>query len=156
MESQPDGYYFSDPNGLSLGGTTLAQSSLDLLDSPGDLLLGLSQEFDDQGDSTAAWGLEPLPTAEELLPEKVFTPAATEFDPIIPDSIVQAGKRKRRAPTTKDHHWEPLKARIIELHTEEKLPVKKLMAVIQEETGFDATSVAYPAWRIDLPVRRFR
>ncbi len=143
MESQL--HDFSGAHDSFLYGTTLGQSTLSAPASPGLLLLPWSQEAHDQGESTAVDWLEPLPTADELLLDKISLPAASEHGFAIPDTDnKQAGNRKRKAPTTKDHHWEPLKARILELHSGERLPIKKLRRVIQEETGFDATSVTLP------------
>ena len=147
MESQL--HDFSGPHGSSLYGTTLGQSPKSAPASDDWLLPLLSQESYDQGESTAVCWLEPLPTAEELILDKLDLPAAEEHDFLIPDTAdKQAGNRKRKAPTTKDYHWEPLKARILELHSGERLPIKKLRRVIQEETGFDATSVTYHKGRI--------
>ena len=140
MDSQP--YGFSDLQSLDLYGATLAPSDHA---SPSLALLPPSQGFYGESGSTAVCELEPLPTAEELLLDKVAAPMAAEVDAVASNPIEHAGTRKRKAPTTKDHHWEPLKARIIELHADEKLPVKKLRAMIREETGFDATFVAYHA-----------
>lgn len=46
--------------------------------------------------------------------------------------------RKRKAPTLRADAWEPYKARIIELHHTQKLPLRKVKEVIKEEYGFTA------------------
>ncbi|KAH7113304.1 hypothetical protein B0J11DRAFT_572773 [Dendryphion nanum] len=46
--------------------------------------------------------------------------------------------RKRKAPTLRASAWEPYKARIIELHTIQGLPLKKVKERIEEEFSFTA------------------
>jgi hypothetical protein len=49
--------------------------------------------------------------------------------------------RKRKAPTLRLQDWEPHKTRIIELHIEQDLPLPKVKAILEEETGFKAEYV---------------
>lgn len=46
--------------------------------------------------------------------------------------------RKRKAPTLRADAWEPYKARIIELHITQKLPLRKVKEIVKEESGFTA------------------
>ncbi|EON63691.1 hypothetical protein W97_02919 [Coniosporium apollinis CBS 100218] len=46
--------------------------------------------------------------------------------------------RKRKAPTLRAEDWEPYKARIIELHIKQKLPLRKVKDTIESELGFKA------------------
>lgn len=46
--------------------------------------------------------------------------------------------RKRKAPTLRPSDWEPYKARIIELHITENLPLWKVKEIIEMESGFAA------------------
>lgn len=46
--------------------------------------------------------------------------------------------RKRKAPTLRADAWEPYKARIIELHITQKLPLRKVKEMVKEEFGFTA------------------
>lgn len=49
--------------------------------------------------------------------------------------------RKRKAPTLRVDVWEPYKARIIELHIEQKLPLRKVKETIREEFSFTVKCV---------------
>jgi hypothetical protein len=51
--------------------------------------------------------------------------------------------RKRKAPTLRAADWEPYKARIIELHITQRLPLKEVRQRIQEESGFTAEYVSF-------------
>ncbi|KAM0365790.1 hypothetical protein ACHAPK_009311 [Fusarium culmorum] len=46
--------------------------------------------------------------------------------------------RKKKAPTLRANDWEPYKARILELHGEQKLPLPKVKAMIEKEFSFIA------------------
>lgn len=46
--------------------------------------------------------------------------------------------RKRKAPTLQAEAWEPYKARILELHITQKLPLKLVKEAIESEYGFTA------------------
>jgi hypothetical protein len=50
--------------------------------------------------------------------------------------------RKRKAPTLRVDAWEPYKARIIELHIEQGLPLGKVKDIIEKEFGFTAEYVS--------------
>lgn len=52
--------------------------------------------------------------------------------------------RKRKAPTLREADWEPYKARILDLHTAQRLSLSKVKQVIEEESGFKAEYVAPP------------
>jgi hypothetical protein len=50
--------------------------------------------------------------------------------------------RKRKAPTLRRDKWEPVKARAIELHISQKLPLPEVQKTVEEEfksSGFTAT-----------------
>ena len=50
--------------------------------------------------------------------------------------------RKRKAPTLRRDEWEPVKARVIELHINQSLPLPKVKEIVEEEfklIGFTAT-----------------
>lgn len=50
--------------------------------------------------------------------------------------------RKRKAPTLRRDEWEPVKARVIELHITQSLPLPKVKKIVEEEfksSGFTAT-----------------
>jgi hypothetical protein len=49
-------------------------------------------------------------------------------------------RRKRKAPTLRQDDWEPVKARVIELHITKKLPLPEVKKAVEAEfTGFTAT-----------------
>jgi hypothetical protein len=50
-------------------------------------------------------------------------------------------KRKRKAPTLRTDDFEPYKARIIELHIDQNIPLPKVKDVIESEYGFRAEYV---------------
>ena len=50
--------------------------------------------------------------------------------------------RKRKAPTLRDDDWEPVKARIIELHVTQNRPLSEVKETLEQEfrsIGFTAT-----------------
>ncbi|KAL6922334.1 hypothetical protein FSHL1_006297 [Fusarium sambucinum] len=47
-------------------------------------------------------------------------------------------RRKRKAPTIRAKEWEPYKARILDLHDEQKFSLPKVKTMIEEEFGFTA------------------
>ena len=50
--------------------------------------------------------------------------------------------RKRKAPTLRPDNWEPVKARLIELHINQKRPLPEVKQIVEEEfkpIGFTAT-----------------
>ena len=53
-----------------------------------------------------------------------------------------AKPRKRKAPTLRADAWEPYKARIIELHTQQGLPLREVKENIMKEFGFTAEYVS--------------
>ncbi len=52
-----------------------------------------------------------------------------------------AKPRKRKAPTLRAKDWEPHKARIIELHIGQDLPLRQVKDTIKRESGFEAEYV---------------
>jgi hypothetical protein len=51
-------------------------------------------------------------------------------------------RRKRKAPTLRSDDWEPVKARVIDLHITQKQPLPKVKQIIEEEfkiSRFSAT-----------------
>ena len=50
--------------------------------------------------------------------------------------------RKQKAPTLRRDKWEPVKARVIELHISQNLPLPEVKKIVEEEfksSGFTAT-----------------
>jgi hypothetical protein len=50
--------------------------------------------------------------------------------------------RKRKAPTLREDDWEPVKARVIELHVTQNLPLPEVKKIVEDELksrGFTAT-----------------
>ena len=62
--------------------------------------------------------------------------------PIIPMGP-PAKPRKRKAPTLRADAWEPYKARIIELHIQQGLPLREVKENIMNEFGFTAEYVSF-------------
>jgi Clr5 domain len=62
---------------------------------------------------------------------------STTNPPLMPPP--PARTRKRKAPTLKADKWEPVKARIIELHITQKQTISQVMAEVKDEFGFEAT-----------------
>ncbi|KAI1327737.1 Tetratricopeptide repeat-domain-containing protein [Xylariaceae sp. FL0255] len=65
--------------------------------------------------------------------------------------------RKRKALTLRDHDWEPMKARIIELHINESLPLSEVQKSIKQEYAFEATPRQYRSaisrWGFDKNIK---
>lgn len=106
--------------------------------------LQLFNEFAPQPDplyheqSTVDYGepQHPPELSQELLfpmPQDVpsFDDASTSMGPPLKH-------RKRKARTLRDEDFEPYKNRIIELHVAQKVPLRKVSAMIEEEFGFAA------------------
>ena len=51
--------------------------------------------------------------------------------------------RKKKAPTLRAKDWEPYKARVLELHDSQKLPLVKVKEMIEKEFGFTAEYVVH-------------
>lgn len=49
--------------------------------------------------------------------------------------------RKRKAATLRADDWEPYKKRILDLHIEQKMPLRKVKELIEEKYGFKAEYV---------------
>jgi hypothetical protein len=70
----------------------------------------------------------------------VAQPSDVHVQPMAPP----ATSRKRKAPTLRDEDWEPVRARVIELHITQNLPLPEVKMVVEEEFksfGFTATLV---------------
>jgi hypothetical protein len=65
----------------------------------------------------------------------------TETIPVIHMGPPTKLPRKKKAPTLRAGDWEPYKARIIELHITQKLPLPEVQKKIEEEFGFTAVYV---------------
>ncbi|KAH7406458.1 hypothetical protein DE146DRAFT_647548 [Phaeosphaeria sp. MPI-PUGE-AT-0046c] len=63
-----------------------------------------------------------------------FTTPANASSPMGPPTQ----SRKRKAPTLREDDWEPCKARILDLHTTQKLSLSKVKQIIEDEYGFIA------------------
>lgn len=70
------------------------------------------------------------------------------LDPLIDDArshqvllTVPSKKRKRKAPTLRTDDFEPYKARILELHIEQNLPLPSVKVMIERESWFRAEYV---------------
>jgi Clr5 domain len=57
-----------------------------------------------------------------------------------PASSIQISKaRKKKAPNLTAKAWEPYKARVIELHISQGVPLPRVKEIMEEEAGFEAT-----------------
>lgn len=54
--------------------------------------------------------------------------------------------RKPKAPTLRTHDWEPYKARILELHIDQKLPLRQVKQTIEREFEFTAEYAEFPIY----------
>ncbi|KIN05215.1 hypothetical protein OIDMADRAFT_66026, partial [Oidiodendron maius Zn] len=65
--------------------------------------------------------------------------------------------RKRKAPTLKADAWEPYKARVIELHINQGMPLQKVKEIIENEFNFTAEVRQYrlriTQWGFDKNVK---
>ena len=105
--------------------------------------------------------LNPVPTPRQLASTYNYEPHSFDHFPApynnqplnfqppsdIPDTAVSSmgpptRMRKRKAPTLRVDAWEPYKARIIELHIEQALPLGKVKDTIEKEFGFTAEYVS--------------
>jgi hypothetical protein len=50
--------------------------------------------------------------------------------------------RKRKAATLRDDDWEPYRERILDLHIEQNMPLRKVKQLIEDKYGFKAEYVA--------------
>ncbi|ETS84387.1 hypothetical protein PFICI_02412 [Pestalotiopsis fici W106-1] len=66
--------------------------------------------------------------------------------------------RKRKAPTLRAGDWTPVKARIIELHIDDNMPLPEVKIAIEEEFPFEATLRQYrsavTSWGFDKNVKK--
>ena len=60
--------------------------------------------------------------------------------------------RKRKAPTLRASDWEPYKDQIIELHTNQGLPLKEVREKMEKEFGFSAEYVTNLRVEKDAPM----
>jgi hypothetical protein len=68
--------------------------------------------------------------------------APNNFPSIATSSMLPpSGHRKPKAPTLRAQDWEPYKARIVELHIDQKLPLREVKDKIEQEFGFKAEYV---------------
>ncbi|KIW11248.1 hypothetical protein PV08_10548 [Exophiala spinifera] len=61
----------------------------------------------------------------------------------VPPRGIPSKKRKRKVPTLQPDKWEPYKARILELHVNNGLPLSEVQRLIEAETGFGANLRQY-------------
>jgi hypothetical protein len=64
-------------------------------------------------------------------------------DPTVPSMGPPTKRRKKKAPTSHAHDWEPYRARIIELHIEQGIPLRAVKGIIEEEFKFTAEFVSF-------------
>jgi hypothetical protein len=72
----------------------------------------------------------------QLLPSN--NTSAANVQPMAPPP----NRRKRKAPTLRPDDWEPVKARVIDLHIAQKQPLPKVKQIVEEDfklSGFSAT-----------------
>ncbi|EGX89621.1 C6 finger domain protein, putative [Cordyceps militaris CM01] len=66
-------------------------------------------------------------------------------------------QRRRKAPTLREHDWEPLKTRIVELHVKRNMSLPDVRALMQRERGFEATLRQYRSrishWGLDKNIK---
>lgn len=59
--------------------------------------------------------------------------------PVQEPLVTAKSQRRRKAPTLREHDWEPLKTRIVDLHVKMNMSLPDVRALMQKEQGFDAT-----------------
>jgi hypothetical protein len=86
-----------------------------------------------------------IPNINATTPQSQPSPSSDPANSLVGQSMPPPTQsRKRKAPTLHGDDWEPVKARVIELHIEQKLPLPKVKEIVEEEfkpLGFNATSV---------------
>ena len=88
--------------------------------------------------------LEPLQALSLSEEHLVSVPQGTRIPPVTNAELTATAmspppkRRKKKAPTLRAKDWEPYKARILELHDVQKLPLVKVKEMIEEEFGFTA------------------
>jgi hypothetical protein len=76
--------------------------------------------------------LDSTPTATVAQPHQLHISNRTNDTHVQP--MAQPPKsRKRKAPTLRRDEWEPVKARVIELHSNQSLPLPKVKEIVEEE-----------------------
>ncbi|KAJ6779294.1 hypothetical protein PWT90_07909 [Aphanocladium album] len=72
-------------------------------------------------------------------------------------NVAAKTQRRRKAPTLREHDWEPLKARIVDLHVKQNLALPEVKTLMQKEYGFEATLRQYRSrisqWGLDKNVK---
>jgi hypothetical protein len=84
---------------------------------------------------------DPSPAPYNYQPLNSQPPSDTQ-DTAAPSMGPPTRTRKRKAPTLCADAWEPYKARIIELHIEQGLPLGKVKDTIEDEFAFTAEYVS--------------
>lgn len=85
--------------------------------------------------------LDPAPTATVIQSHQLPVPDGTN-DVHVQPMAPPPNPRKRKAPTLRLDEWEPVKARVIELHITQNLPLPEVKKMVEEEfksSGFTAT-----------------
>jgi hypothetical protein len=85
--------------------------------------------------------LEPTPT-NTFAPLQQLPISASTDDAHVQSMAPPPKPRKRKAPTLRDDDWEPVKARVIELHITQNVPLPEVKQIVEEESksiGFTAT-----------------
>jgi hypothetical protein len=112
------------------------------------------------GNTTASYGnaftghqmslfLEPTPNNTFPIPQQVPISVSTDANvqsmapPPSPQPMAPPpNPRKRKAPTLREEDWDPVKARIIELHITQNVPLAEVKRIVEQEfklIGFTAT-----------------
>jgi hypothetical protein len=112
--------------------------------------------------SYASRTFDPTPPLHISEPQNAESYSDNQIMPAIP-MMPPTMTRKRRAPTLRAGDWEPYKARIVELHITQRLPLREVKEKVEREFGFTAEYVflqsrTTPASIIctDLLVKRLR
>ncbi|XWX00380.1 hypothetical protein V2A60_008400 [Cordyceps javanica] len=78
--------------------------------------------------------------------------------PVKEPAVTAKAQRRRKAPTLREHDWEPLKTRIVDLHIKENMSLPDVRALMQKERGFEATLRQYRSrishWGLDKNVKK--
>ena len=90
-------------------------------------------------EATMSLPLDPTSTATVIQSHQLpVSDGTNDVQPMAPPPK----PRRRNAPTLRRDEWEPVKARVIELHITQNLPLPEVKKIVEEEfksSGFAAT-----------------